>query len=97
MTDLPKKEWPRCVVIPGKNGDLEKCLQVKMPSMTQIVIILIISWLLFMLVAYIIYSFLNWANPGQKNNYWMILLILILAGIIVSILSYLVSGARPMY
>ena len=97
MTDLQQKGWPSCLVIPSKNGDLKNCVQIKMPSVTQIVIALIISWLLFMLVAYLIYSFLNWANPGQKNNYWMILLILILAGIIVSILSYLVSGMKPMY
>ena len=84
---IVKNTWPNCLIIPSKNGTAENCVQLNMPSKTSIIFLLIVSWVVFMLVAYVIYYFLNKSKPTARYNYWIILLILILAGIIVSVLS----------
>lgn len=90
QASLQKNVWPTCFVIPNKYGGTDNCTQVKLPSMSSIILILIISWILYLLVAYGIYYFLNRTNPSSKYNYWMILLILICAGLIVSLVNYLI-------
>ena len=81
--------WPACLVLPSNTGSTNNCLQVAMPSMTTIILVLIISWLIFMAVAYAIFYVLRKSNPNMKYSYWIILIILIVAGIIVSLLSKL--------
>ena len=78
---------PQCFVIPSMTGKINDCIQIPFPSATQIFIILIISWIIFMIVAYGIYYFISKQYPQQKVNYWIILGILIVAGIIISILG----------
>jgi len=78
---------PKCVILPSLNGDLENCVQMNLPSTGTLLFMLVISWVIFMIVAYIIYRVLN--KSDKCVNYWAILGILILAGIIVSLLSKL--------
>lgn len=79
---------PKCIILPGSNGSTENCISINIPSMGTIVAILVISWIILMAVAYLIYRFLN------KNNkcvsYWWILLILIVSGLLVNFISTLV-------
>ena len=77
---------PKCLIIPSASGSLSNCITVKMPSLTVLVIFLIITWIIYLLIAYGIYYFLNKQNPSQKTNYWMILGILILSGLIINLL-----------
>jgi CDP-diglyceride synthetase len=86
--DANLSKWPTCLIIPSKTGSTTNCLTVPMPSMSKIIMMLIIGWILFMVVAYIIYYFLNRNRPiNYKYSYWIILLVLILAGIIVSLIN----------
>ena len=86
---VAQNTWPTCLVLPAKNGSTTNCIQIKMPSMPTIILILIISWIILMAVAYAMYYFLKKYEPNTKYNYWLILLILVLSGIIVSLLSKL--------
>lgn len=76
---------PNCLIIPAANGSLSNCIKMQLPSMSTLVLLLIITWIIYLLVAYAIYYFLNKANPNQKFNYWIILAILILSGLIISL------------
>ena len=80
---------PNCLVLPSLNGSLNDCVVMNLPSASTVIMMLIFSWIIIMVVAYGIYYFLNKNHPMQRVNYWMILLILVLAGIIVSLLSSL--------
>ena len=76
---------PNCFVIPSASGKLSNCVQMKLPSTSTIIFVILISWAILLAVVYAIYWFTNKVSPGVKLNYWIILLILILAGFIVSI------------
>lgn len=77
---------PNCLIIPSATGSITNCIKMPLPSTTSIIIMIIVSWIIFMAVAYLIYWFANKVNsPGIVLNYWIILLILILAGFIVSL------------
>lgn len=76
---------PNCLILPSASGKLSDCIQMQLPSTGTIILILIISWIILMAVAYIIYWFATKVSPSVQLNYWLILLILILAGIIVSL------------
>ncbi len=77
---------PSCLVIPSASGSISNCVQMQLPSTGVIIGVIIVSWILFMAVAYAIYYFVNAVSPGVRLNYWIILLILVLSGIIVSLL-----------
>ena len=87
-TDALSK-WPSCLIVPSKYGSTTNCITVPVPSMTKLITMLIIGCIIFMVVAYLIYYFLNKSRPGHRYNYWVILLILIIAGIIVSLINNL--------
>lgn len=87
--NLLQSTWPSCMILPSSSGSTTNCIQMPMPSMGSMIGVLIISWIIFMIVAYLIYHFLNWTNPHIRYNYWMILLVLIVAGIVVALLSKL--------
>lgn len=89
MNSTYLKNWPTCVTIPSKMGIISDCAKIPMPNLLTMTLALIISWILFMAIAYIIYYLLNKWNPRLQYNYWIILLILVLAGIIVALLSKL--------
>jgi hypothetical protein len=89
VTNLTQGTWPTCLILPSKTGSATNCFQVQMPSIPTVVLILIISWIIFMIVAYIIYYFLNKAKPNMNYSYWIILLLLIVSGIIVSFFTKL--------
>lgn len=76
---------PNCIILPSANGNLSNCIKMDLPSTGTIIFIIIISWVILMAVAYIIYWFTTKVSPQVQLNYWLILLILILAGFIVSI------------
>ncbi|XWV25488.1 hypothetical protein QJ856_gp0271 [Tupanvirus deep ocean] len=76
---------PNCLILPSKTGTTTNCTQVPLPSVSTIILVLIISWVLYLAVAYAIYYFVNKYNPNVKLNYWIILVILILSGLIVSL------------
>lgn len=82
---------PNCLIIPSMSGAVTNCINVKLPPTSTIIGILIISWIVFMVVAYIIYYFLNQSKnkTTRSYSYWMILLILILAGLVVNFLGNL--------
>jgi hypothetical protein len=84
VSSLTQGTWPTCLILPSKTGSSANCYQIQMPSVPTIILILIISWIIFMIVAYIIYYFLNKVNRNMNYSYWVILLLLIVAGIIVS-------------
>ena len=79
---------PNCIILPSINGSQTNCLQIPIPSTGKIIALLAISWIIFMIVAWIIYKFLN--KEGQPTGYWKILGILLLSGIILSLLSNLI-------
>lgn len=79
---------PNCIILPSSTGSTTNCLTIPFPSMSQLLLVLIISWIIYMGVAYIIYYFLN-TKKECKCNYWMILLILVISGIIVSLINAL--------
>lgn len=77
---------PNCIIIPSSSGSISNCITMQMPSISKLIAMLIISWIIFMIVAYVIYWFLEKTNPLRQYSYWMILLILIVAGLIVSLI-----------
>lgn len=79
--------FPNCIVIPSANGSLSNCITMKMPSLSAIIIMIIVSWALMLLIAYLIHYYLNKVYPSQKISYWIILGILLLSMIIFSLLS----------
>ena len=80
---------PNCIILPSVNGSQTNCIQIPLPSTGKIITLLAISWIIFMIVAWIIYKFLN--RQGSKEyGYWKILGILLLSGIILSLLSNLI-------
>lgn len=85
MATLTTNGIPNCVILPSVNGNLANCVKIDLPSTGTIILIIIIYFLLILSVAYIIYWFTTKVSPGVQLNYWLILLILILAGFIVSI------------
>ena len=76
---------PNCLIIPSSSGSLTNCITMKMPSISTLIVILVISWIIYLMVAYVIYYFLNKANPSMTYNYWIILGILLLSGFIISL------------
>ncbi|XWV26821.1 hypothetical protein QJ857_gp0230 [Tupanvirus soda lake] len=76
---------PNCLILPSKTGTTTNCTQLPLPSISTIIWILVISWIFYLAVAYAIYYFVNKYNPNVKLNYWIILVILILSGLIVSL------------
>jgi glucan phosphoethanolaminetransferase (alkaline phosphatase superfamily) len=76
---------PNYVIIPSSSGSLSNCVAMRMPSIHKIIGLLIISWIIYLLVAYAIFYFLNKTNPSHRVNYWIILGILILSGFIVGL------------
>ena len=76
---------PDCLIIPASNGSLSNCITLKMPSINLIILLLIISWIIYLFVAYAIYYFINTYSTTTKVNYWIILAILILSGLIVNL------------
>ena len=78
--------FPNCFVIPGASGSLKNCVQVNTSS---IIAVLVISWILYLVVAYLIYWFLTKYQPTFKFNYWIILLILVVSGFILTLLASL--------
>lgn len=85
---------PNCIILPSMNGSQTNCVQMSLPSTGKIIGLLVISWIIFMIVAWIIYKFLN--KEGHAAGYWKILGILLLSGIILSLLSNLIMrfGAK---
>lgn len=81
--------YPNCLIIPSSSGSITNCITMSMPSVGTIVLLLIISIILYLVIAYAIYYFLNKAHPLQKVNYWLILLVLIASNIIVGLLAKL--------
>lgn len=81
------QSWPTCVILPSQTGAVKDCVQVEVPSTGKVILVLIITWILFFVAAYAIYYFMKQANPRMNYNYWMILLVLVAAGIIVSLLA----------
>lgn len=84
---MSNTQIPGCIVMPSVNGSLTNCIRIDFPSVGTIIALLIMSWILFMVVAYIIYKFLN--KSGKCVNYWAILGILLVSGIILSLISRL--------
>ena len=76
---------PNCLVIPSASGSLSNCVTVKMPSIPVIILLLIISWVIFLLVAYAIYYFLK--KSGTSVNYWAIFGILLASGLIINLIT----------
>ena len=76
-----------CVIVPSASGSIDRCIQMEVPSMGSLLLALVIGIIVYLAVAYAIYWFMNRMNPGMKFNYWWILLILILSGIITGIIS----------
>ena len=76
---------PNCLVIPSASGSLSNCVTVKMPSIPVIILLLIISWVIFLLVAYAIYYFLK--KSGAMVNYWAIFGILLASGLIINLIT----------
>lgn len=79
---------PNCIIMPSMNGSQTNCLRVDLPSTGKIVTLLAISWIAFMVVAWIIYKFVN-RSQTKNLSYWGVLGILLLSGIILSLLSNL--------
>ena len=77
---------PNCLIFPSASGSLKNCVNMQFPSTGTVVLIMIISWILLLAVAYAIYWFSEKLNPDYKLNYWIILLILVVAGLIVSLI-----------
>lgn len=65
------------------------CTKISMPSIGMIVLVLIISWIFYMAVAYAIYWFFRQVFPATRFNYWIILLLLIIAGLVAGLISNL--------
>ncbi len=86
---MTSNTWPTCLILPSNTGSTTNCIQATVPSIATMIWILIISWISFMIVAYFIYYFLDKVKPNTKYNYWAIFIILILAGIIVSLFTRL--------
>lgn len=82
---MNSQPMPNCLIIPSGNGKLRNCIQMPFPSSGAIIMVIIISWIILMAVAWIIYWFVSKTNQGVKFNYWLILLILIVSGLIVSL------------
>ncbi|AEQ32856.1 hypothetical protein CE11_00953 [Megavirus courdo11] len=80
---------PNCLTIPSITGSTTNCVNVQFPSLSTIVLIIIFYWIIYLIVAYAIYYFLNKMYPGQRVNYWIILLVLLLSGLILSLISRL--------
>lgn len=83
------QQTPNCIIIPSVNNKLTNCIQMKLPSVGTLILMLILSWIVVLAVAYGIFWILNKQTPGKKYSYWWILLILIVAMIIASLLSSL--------
>ncbi len=77
---------PNCVVFPSASGSLSNCIALKLPSTGTLVAVFILLWIIYLVVAYVIYYFLKKFNPDQKINYWIIFGILIISNILVSLL-----------
>lgn len=88
---LNQGTWPNCLIIPSKTGATTNCLNIPMPSPGTILFMLIIAWIIYMAVAYAIYYFLNKQNPNRYYSYWMLLLILVVAGVIISLIGSLLG------
>ncbi len=85
--------WPACVILPSKTGATTNCLNIQMPSISRMILMLIIGWILILVVAYIIYYFLNKNKPEDyKYSYWILLLVLVIACIIVSLINVLIAS-----
>ena len=80
-------EWPKCLIIPDNTGSVKNCIRFDMPSMTTIILFIVVAWIIYLAIAYLIYYVVN---KNTKVNYWMILLILIISGLIVNILGYFI-------
>jgi len=87
VSNLTQGTWPTCLILPSTTGSATNCYQIQMPSVSTVMLMLIISWIIFMIVAYFLYYFLDKVNPGMNYNYWVILLLLIVSGVIVSFFS----------
>nr|WBF70401.1 hypothetical protein [Megavirus caiporensis] len=80
---------PNCLTIPSITGLTTNCVNVQFPPLSTIILIIIFYWIIYLIVAYAIYYFLNKMYPGQRVNYWIILLVLLLSGLILSLISRL--------
>ena len=80
---------PNCLVIPSANGKISDCIRVQLPKTSTLIFALILSWLLIMLIAYLIFYFLNRNRSGQRYSYWIILLVLVAAMLLSSLVGNL--------
>jgi hypothetical protein len=78
-------EAPNCLIFPSASGSINNCTKVELPSTGKIILVMIISWILLLAVAYVIYWFTTKVNPDFRFNYWILLLILVLSGLIISL------------
>lgn len=74
--------FPNSLVIPSSTGSLANCVNIKLPSIVTLTIMVVIYWLIFLAVAFIIYYFVKRYNPNVNINYWIILLILLISGLL---------------
>lgn len=81
--------FPNCLIIPSVSGATTNCLNIKLPSVSTIALLIIVYWIIYLIVAYLLFWFLNKMYPNQKINYWIILLILVVSGFIIALLSRL--------
>lgn len=86
--------WPSCLILPSNSGSIENCVHMDLPSAPTLIfiilLIIVLSWAIYLIVAYLITVFIGKINPGIKYNYWLILLVLILAGLITTFVYTLI-------
>ena len=83
---LNSKKIAECIIVPSSGMSLDRCITMKIPSTTSMIILIILSIVIYLLAAYAIYKYVNKQHSSRPSNYWAILGILILSGIIVSVI-----------
>ncbi|BCS82805.1 hypothetical protein QLL95_gp0316 [Cotonvirus japonicus] len=87
MSNTLSNTMPNCVILPSSTGSVSNCLRIPLPSTSMLILSVIIFWIIYLVIAYLIYYFVSKAYPSSKVNYWLILLILIASGVIMAVVS----------
>ena len=87
MNPTFKQIIPNCIIVPSSSGSLSNCITMQTPSIGTMVAVIVISWIFFLAVAYAIYYFSSITNPSFEINYWIILGILIVSGLVTNLIT----------
>lgn len=89
LNDVSRAAWPGTDPTAISHGGASDTTVGAGVAIGVLILVLIITWLFYMAVAYCIYWFFTKAFPQTNYNYWIILLILIIAGLVVGLISNL--------